>query len=57
MFKKNYFFRQNKVKTELKEFLFFNHGFMNISSFIDPYYLPAVDYIKDKIKDTFKNFD
>ncbi len=27
---------------------------MNIGSFIDPYYSPAIDFIKNKIKEVFK---
>jgi len=49
------FLLQNKVNVKLNEYLFFCHGFINLSNLIDPYYKKGEEDIKDYIKQIFEN--
>lgn len=47
------FMSKHGVSTEMKEYLYFPHGFMNITSLIDRFYYPGVQQLKSYIKNIF----
>ena len=49
------FMSKHGVEVEMKEYLYFPHGFMNITSLIDPFYYPGLQQVKDYIKLIFNN--
>lgn len=43
------FLIQNQVHVELKEYLYFPHGFMNLTSLVDKYYFKGVEDLKNHV--------
>jgi hormone-sensitive lipase len=48
------FLLSKKVVVELKEYLYFPHGFMNITTLVDKYYYEGVENLKEYVNKIFK---